>query len=394
MKKALIHAHTAYMVTQFNMDNINILKELGYGVDVACCFNDDDSALSVEEVKKRRARLTELGVGIIETASLRKIFAIGQMFKAYKTLKKSIEDNRYEIVHTMSPIGGVVCRLAARKARKKYGTKVIYAAHGFHFFEGAPKKNWLIYFRAEKFCAKYTDLLITINQEDYKNSVELLNPKQTVYVPGVGVDTKKFVQSADARERIRKELGIAETDTVFLSVGELIERKNHKTAIEAIAKLKKENRLEGQSIKYLIAGRGRIHQELADLITELNLSNEVMLLGYRADVWDVFAASDIYVFPSHQEGLPVALMEAMSCNMPIVAGKIRGNVDLINDGEGGYLVKDTFSAEDFADAIERMLETPMDARTLMGSVNKQTMRGFDKSIVNEKMKEIYEEIVK
>lgn len=394
MKKALIHGHTAYMVTQFNMDNIAILQELGYEVDVACCFNDDDSALSVEEVNKRKDRLSSMGVGIIPTASLRKIFAIGQMLSAYNTLKEAIETNRYEIVHTMSPIGGVVCRLAARSARKKYGTKVIYAAHGFHFFKGAPKKNWLIYFQAEKFCARFTDLLITINHEDYENACNRLNAKAVKYIPGVGVDTKKFAPRADAREKIRKELGIADTDTVLLSVGELIERKNHKTAIEAISMLKKQGRLEGKSIKYLIAGRGRIDSYLRSLIKELDVEDEISLIGYRSDIWDVFAASDIYVFPSHQEGLPVALMEAMSCYMPVVAGAIRGNVDLIHDGEGGFLVPDTNSASDFADAIERMLDTPDDTRKLMGSVNKQTMKGFDKPTVNAIMREVYEDIVK
>ena len=133
MKKNLIHAHTTYMLTQFNIDNIKILQELGYTVDVASCWNDDDSALSPEAMADRRKLLNELGCRIIETSSLRKIFNISELRKAYKQLKDEVETNKYEIVHTQSPIGGVICRLACRKARKLYGTKVIYAAHGFHF---------------------------------------------------------------------------------------------------------------------------------------------------------------------------------------------------------------------------------------------------------------------
>ena len=173
MKNALMHAHTAYMVTQFNIDNIKILQSLGYTVDVACCWNDDDSALSPEALKERRKLLDDLGCRVIETASLRKIFNFGELRKAYFQLKAEVEANQYDIVHTQSPIGGVICRLACRRARKLYGTKVVYAAHGFHFFKGAPLKNWLVFYNVEKYCARFTDLLITINQEDYANAQKI-----------------------------------------------------------------------------------------------------------------------------------------------------------------------------------------------------------------------------
>lgn len=385
MKKALMHAHTAYMVTQFNIDNIKILQDLGYTVDVACCWADDDSALSPEAMKTRRKMLDDLGCRVIETASLRKIFNISELSKAYKQLKTEVETNQYQIVHTQSPIGGVICRLACRKARKLYGTKVIYAAHGFHFFKGAPLKNWMVFYNVEKYCSKFTDLLITINQEDYK-SAQKFKAKEVVYVPGAGVDTNKFVASPDGRDRIRKELGIDDDTTVLLSVGELIPRKNHVEVLEALKQMKDGGR--DYKIKYLIAGRGKIAQELQDKINELGLQDQVQMLGFRSDVADIFAASDIYVFPSHQEGLPVALMEAMSVGMPVVCSRIRGNVDLIEEGVGGYLF-DSKDASTLVTALDRMMAKADIDRKAMGSHNVAVMENFDKAHVNLRMREIY-----
>ncbi len=401
MKKALMHAHTAYMVTQFNIDNIRILQDLGYTVDVACCWNDDDSALSPEAMKQRRQKLDELGCRVIETASLRKIFNISELCKAYKQIKTEVETNKYEIVHTQSPIGGVICRLACRKARKLYGTKVIYEAHGFHFFDGAPLKNWAVFYNVEKYCSKFTDLLITINKEDYENAKQF-KAKRIAYVPGVGVDTHKFVASEGARQKIRKELGIDDDTIVLLSVGELIHRKNHALVLKALKTMKDNSTLLSPDsdervqpkykINYLIAGRGKIQHELEQKISSLGLNDYVKLLGFRTDVADVFAASDIYVFPSHQEGLPVALMEAMSVGMPVVCSNIRGNTDLIEDGKGGYLF-DSHDVSSLVGALNRALVDNSGRRAEMGDINKETMKSFDKDSVNQMMREMYQSLV-
>ncbi len=395
MKKALVHAHTAYMLTQFNIDNIKILQSLGYEVDVACCWQDDDSALSPEALKAARAKLDALGVRIIETASLRKIFNFKELSKAYRQLKSEVDTNQYQIVHTQSPIGGVICRLACRHARNAFGTKVIYAAHGFHFFSGAPFKNWLVYYNVEKYCSKFTDMLITINKEDYNAALDF-KARDVEYVPGAGVDTHKFVASEGARARVRQELGIDDDTIVLLSVGELIPRKNHEQVLYTISKLIDQDKLGGSNstynIKYLIAGRGKIYNELQKKISDLGIDQYVQLLGFRSDVADVFAASDIYVFPSFQEGLPVALMEAMSVGLPVICSSIRGNTDLISDGEGGYLFS-PFEIESLQIALERILQDKPVKRQLMGQRNIQIMENFDKQKVNSIMKELYEKVL-
>ncbi len=387
-KRALMHAHTAYHINQFNIDNIKLLQELGYQVDVACCWRDDDSALSPEALKAAREKLEGMGCRIIETASLRKIFNIPELIRGYKQLKSACDEAHYQIVHTQSPIGGVICRLAMKKARKKYGTKVIYAAHGFHFFEGAPKKNWLIFFNAEKYCSKFTDVLITINKEDYINATERMYADRVEYVSGAGVDTHKFVASSDAKARVRQELNLSDEDKVFLSVGELIPRKNHIEVFEALHLLDEQGVLNQNHIKYLIAGRGRCEDELKAKISELKLEKYVQMIGFRRDIADVFAASDIYVFPSHQEGLPVALMEAMSVGMPCLVSKIRGNTDLIEEGKGGFFFNSK-DATTLVTEIARILDESEDALHRMGEINIKTMESFDKATVNEQMKQIY-----
>lgn len=390
MKKALVHAHTAYMITQFNMDNIRILLDLGYEVDVACCFEDADSAVDPQELSRRRKVLTDMGVRVIETASLRRIFDIKEMLKAYRQLKEKMDSRGYDIIHTQSPIGGVICRLAARDARKNLGTKVIYEGHGFHFFKGAPLKNWLIYYNAEKFCSRFTDLIITINQEDYKNALSRLKAKDVVYVPGVGVDVDKFSPTEEGRRLVREELNISDDTTVILSLGELIKRKNHESAIKALAGLNASGCFKDRDFVYLIGGRGKLSEDLKALAYSLGIGDKVKLLGFRTDSDNVFSAADIYLFPSFQEGLPVALMEAMTAGLPVAASRVRGNVDLITDGGGGYLF-DPFSVKDIEEKLKKLFENEKKWNE-MGEINRLTMGGFTKEKVNAEMKKIYERI--
>ncbi len=385
-KKALMHAHTAYMVAKFNMDNIRLLESLGYDVDVACCFDMQDSALSPAALDEFRKDLADHGNRLIETDSLRRIADIKALMSAYKTLKSEIEENRYDIIHTQSPIGGAICRLAARKARKKYGTKVIYAAHGFHFFEGAPKKNWLLFYPAEKICARFTDLLITINGEDFSNATKRLKAKKTIYIPGAGVDIDKYSLTEAGRNSVRSELGVDDDTTVILSVGELIPRKNHITAMKALASINTDRKW-----LYIIVGRGKIDEELHASIKELGMEGKIKMLGFRSDIADICAASDVYLFPSFQEGLPVALMEAMSVGLPVVGSRIRGNVDLIKDGEGGFLF-DPHSTDDLRAAMEKMLSLSEYDWKSMGQINRDTMVGFSITAVNQCMKDAYEDM--
>ena len=296
---------------------------------------------------------------------------------AYKQLKKVVESGEYDKVHCHTPVAAMITRLACRKVRKK-GTKVFYTAHGFHFYKGAPKLNWLIYYPIEKICSYFTDVLITINKEDFALAQKKMKAKKVEYVPGVGIEVEKFANPGVTREQKREELGIPQDAKLLISVGELNRNKNHETVIKAIKDL---------DVYYLIAGRGDLQNHLQNLIDELNLSDRVKLLGYRTDVAELYAVADVFVFPSFREGLPVSMMEAMASGLPCIASKIRGNVDLIDNSENGYLCNPSLSDE-FTKAIECIL-TDDSLKANMSQANIQKAKKFDVIPINDIMLDIY-----
>ena len=243
-------------------------------------------------------------------------------FRAYKELTRLIDTEGYDIVHCHTPVGGALARLAARKARKT-GCTVIYTAHGFHFHKGAPVINWLLYYPAEKLLARMTDVLITINREDYHRAKKFRAGK-IAYVPGIGVDTEKFRQHSDGPQRdLRAELGIPDEAKVLLSVGEINENKNHRLVIQTLPEL--------DGIWYVVCGSGPLMEELRTLASKLHVSDRVVFAGYRNDLPDYYHMADIFVFPSYREGLPVALMEAMAAGLVCVASRNRGTDDLLDE---------------------------------------------------------------
>jgi glycosyltransferase EpsD len=272
----------------------------------------------------------------------------------------------------------MLTRLAARKARKA-GTRVVYTAHGFHFFTGAPLVNWLLYYPAERFLARCTDLLITINAEDYARA-KRFRAGRTALVEGVGVDLSRFDAPPD-RAAVRAALGIAPGDPVVITVGEHIPRKNHETCLRALA------RLPGATL--LCCGTGRDEEALRALAQALNVSDRVRFLGFRTDVAVLLSASDAFLFPSLQEGLPVSLMEAMAAGLPCVVSAVRGSADLIAEGEGGYLRAPT-DAPGMAEALGRIL-TSSALRTAMGKRNREAIRPYGLTSVLARMASLYRE---
>ena len=381
--KALMLASVASMIDQFNMDNISILIDLGYEVHVIADFVDGGT-ISKERIENLKARLADMGVIIFHVAIPRKISAISQIVIAYKKVKKLCDVNRYKIVHCHSPIGGVIARLAARDIRKK-GTKVIYTAHGFHFYDGAPKKNWLMFYPIEKECSRLTDVLITINKEDYKRAKRAFYAEETIYVPGVGVDTDRFDSGLIDTEQKRTELGVDKDQYMFLSVGELSERKNHEIVIKALSQI------DTVDYRYFIVGKGELEKYLTDLIQSLGLENKVYLLGYRTDVSELCQAADLFIFPSRQEGLPVALMEAIACKTNVICSNIRGNVDLVLDD--AYLF-DERNVNSVMDCISSLTYSKKREQFIVDSTetvlkNYSHLRKFALSTVREKMRKMY-----
>ena len=300
--------------------------------------------------------------------------------KAYFQLKVILEKEKYDIIHGHTPMGGILTRLCGKKHRKN-GTKIFYTAHGFHFYRGAPILNWLLYYPMEKWLSKYTDALITMNNEDYEFAQKKMRAKTIYYIHGIGVDIGRFSKPEIDRDSKRRELGIPLDVPIIISIGELSKRKNHQIAIKALSKMKSQN------IYYIICGQGKLKEYLIELSKELKVENRVLFLGYRTDTVNLLHMADIFLFPSLQEGLSAALMEAMATGLPCIVSKIRGNVDLIEHGKGGFLccVNDT---DEYRNAIEKIIEN-IDLRRDMGEYNKNSVQKFDLNNAMQEMTKIY-----
>lgn len=302
---------------------------------------------------------------------------------AYRELKRVIDEGGYTLIHCHTPVGGILTRFAARSVRSR-GTKVLYTAHGFHFFRGGPLTSWLLYFPAEWLCSFFTDGLITINQEDHRLAQSHLHPKKAYYVPGVGVNLDRIQRESGSREEVRRELGLRENDFFLLSVGEMTGNKNHRLGLEALAELKDPN------IKYVIVGRGVQRESLERRCRELGLTDQVCFLGYRDDVARIYAGADAFFFPSLREGLPVSLMEAMASGLSSAVGEIRGNTDLIRDGMEGIYMPLTVSGA--AKAIRRLADDPA-LRVQLGNAARKRVQAFSAQNVQARMAEIYRDAV-
>ena len=254
--------------------------------------------------------------------------------KAYRQLKKLLAENDYEAIHTHTPVGSIITRLAARSARKK-GTKVIYTCHGFHFYDGAPKKNWLLYFKAEKMAAKYTDLLITINREDLTNAKKYFHCPVKM-IDGVGIDTTKFNTKLSDKKKaaLRKEIGLDKDDFALCYVAEFIDRKNHAMLLRGVANILHEK----PNVKLVLLGKGEGRDKIKNLAKELKIDKQVLFLGYRNDVYNVLQCCDLCVATSMSEGLGLGVLEAALCGCSIIISDNRGHRDIVDDNKK-YLFK-------------------------------------------------------
>ncbi len=374
MNRVLVLASVASMIDQFNMPNIMLLKKMGYEVDVACNFEEGNTC-SDEKIRELKDSLKEIGVEFYQIDFSRKITNIRKNVRAFLQVNNILKKNSYVFIHCHSPIGGLVGRIAGKLNR----TKVIYTAHGFHFCKGSPLKNWLIYYPVEWICSWMTDTLLVINREDYQIAKKKFHAKETIYIPGVGIDIDKINSVQINREEKRKELGLKTDDIVLLSVGELNQNKNHEIVIRALKEL------NNSHIKYVVCGQGLLKKYLEKLARELGVQNQLFLIGFRTDVIEIYKCADIFVFPSKREGLSVALMEAMACGLPCVVSSIRGNVDLI-DKYGGTLFN-VDSVQSCRNAIKKILKSDL---KLLGNNNLKKVGRFSAVRVIAELKKVYQ----
>ena len=377
MKKVLVVA-TVGCFFRFEISDIKILRDMGYEVHCASDFKSYEEHIAVKELKQ----MNDIVMHQIpfERSPLKK-----DNYFAYKKLIKLLDKERFDLVHCHTPVGGILTRIAANKYRKA-GLKIIYTAHGFHFFKGAPLMNWIIYFPMEWFFSWFTDCLITINKNDYQNAIKCLHAKRVVYIPGVGIDVNKFSKTSVDRKKNRDTLGIPMDAFVLLSVGELSDTKNHQIVINALSKI------NNSDIYYLIAGSGSKEDDYKELIDKYSLNNRVKLLGQRDDIVQLCKIADCFVHPSIREGLGLAPLEAMAAGLPLISAYIGGIRDYTQNEVSGYCVNPR-DVNEIIIAIERMYYD-FEFRKMCAENNKIIVKDFDIQNTRKIMTKIYKEFDK
>lgn len=358
-------------VNAFLVPHIKWLIEQGYQVGVA--FN------TVQQVSPE---LIELGCKVHQIDFQRNPLRKENLF-AYKEIKKIILEEGYDYVHVHTPVASFLTRFACRNIKN---VKILYTAHGFHFFKGAPKKNWALYYTLEKFVARWTDGVITMNDEDFHAAKRFkLRRRNAIYkIHGVGLDLNKFLlQTPEKKMKLREEYGYDDNDFILIYVGELSYRKQQDLLIKVVSLIKEEI----PQIKLLLVGDGERLTEYEELVKKLGVEKNVEFLGYRKDVPQLMMISDLAISTSRQEGLPVNVMEAMATGLPLIVTNCRGNRDLVYSGENGFVVE----VDDVTACATNILKLfhSNDLRQEFANKSRELIEEYSLDHVIGEMKEIY-----
>lgn len=386
MQKGYLFIYNSRELTQEQLDSKEPFKTGSFEAPSIYAANEKGWKLyqGINRTYPNEVRALDYDITFYNQNVFRNIFDWNANKVAYNNLCAFLKEHPdIDIIHCNTPIGGVLGRLCG----KKFNKKVVYTAHGFHFYKGAPLINRTIFKWVEKFLAHYTDVLITINHEDYEaaQSFKLKKGGRVEYVPGVGIDLNLYKQpSTESRKQKRTELGLKEGDVALISMGDLVLRKNYAMALEVIAAAK------NPKLQYFVCGDGPEQENLQSMSERLGIANQVHLLGRRNDVKDMLYASDIFVFTTLQEGLPRSAMEAMATGLPCLMSAVRGNTDLMESGTGGYLCE----LSDITDWVEKLnaLSDDVALRTKMGEYNLQRILDFDVRKIQERMLEVFKEL--
>ncbi len=378
MRRILMLSTVASMQDQFNMANIRMLRHMKCEVHVACNFVTGNNT-SPQRIAAFQKELSDIGVTCHQIDFARNPLHLRRNAIAEHQLRKLLKTVSFDAIHCHTPVGGIY----GRKVAAALHIPVIYTAHGFHFYQGAPLHNWLLYYPVEKYLSKKTDVLITINSEDYERATRHLYAKETVRIPGIGLQAGKYQTPRFSREVMRESLDLPLNATLLISVGELNRNKNHRVILQAMA------RLPQLPLYYILCGQGSEKAFLQELAAQLHLSDRVRILGYRQDICDLLHASDIFCFPSKREGLGMAALEAMEAGLPLVTSNVHGIRDYSLSGQTGFACAPK-DVEGFAHAIETLAENRR-MRNRMGAYNQKAVAAFYEEKSNAVMQAIYTE---
>jgi glycosyltransferase involved in cell wall biosynthesis len=310
---------------------------------------------------------------VFEIPWSRSPFSPSNLWSAPRQVRALVAEQGYDLVHVHSPVAAFVTRMALRGMRRKGKPRVIYTAHGFHFYQGGPRVRGALFRTLEKLAGRWTDYLVVINREDEEAALKhgIVPPERLRFMPGIGVDAQVYsaasVRAADIAS-VRSEMGLKASDRLLLMVAEFIPRKRHRDMLHAFA------RLGRNDVVLALASLGPLLEEMKQLATSLGIADRVRFLGFRRDIPALVQASVATLLPSEQEGLPRTVMESMCQGVPVIASRIRGVTDLLDDGRGLMVPVGDIGA--LATAMTWVLDHPDEAQA-MGRRGRSAMAAYD-----------------
>lgn len=369
MKKVLFSANVYRHLTAFHMPYMRMLLDKGFEV----------YAIANEDYGGHREKLEEIGVKTIDVPINRNPFSFDNA-KSLKIIKNTLRTMEFDIVHVHTPIAAFLTRLAKPKNMKG---KLIYSAHGFHFFKGAPLLNWLLYFPLERITAPKTDLLITTNNEDTVTAKKLgFTNENLIHIKGVGVEIDNPILSETEKENLRQELGIKQNDKIIICAAEMNDNKNQMFLLRNWNKIK----MNVPNAVLLFAGRGPNLGKYEEYKNANGLKG-VYFLGFRNDIPNLLQITDIMTLLSQREGLPKSIMEGMSQGLPCIVSDTRGLVDLVDDNYNGYVIEKG-NDESLVYAFTELLTNDA-LRNEMGHHSKLKVESFTLDAVMKDYKQVY-----
>lgn len=371
MKKLILVANVSKEhIRKFYIPFIKLLQENDWQVDVACRM--DEPVPEADHAYDLPCDRNPFRGGIA---------------KSVKILKGILRENDYDLLVCSTVVGSIVARLAAAAFRNN-GLKVIYMCHGLHFFPGASISRWVMGYPVEKILASKTDVIIITNKADLDTAKKYLNIPVIEKSHSMGVNLQRFRDAAlSGNERVerREALGIAPDDFVLTYVAEIIANKNQRMLLDAFEIVRK----TVPNAKLMLIGPEHDGGALRKLAQSRGVQDEVLFLGWRSDVPTLLHLADIYVASSKSEGLGLNLIEAMACNLPVVATQNRGHAESIDQGKNGFLVE----VNDSQTMAEHVLRLWGD-EVLRKTITAQAQQDIEKFGTEEAIKELVDMVIR
>lgn len=381
-KHVLILTTTNDFLCKFEAENVKLLQQMGYTVHFAS--NMEQPAYVRDE-----ERIREMGVWTHPIVIARSPFMLRDNLRALRQIVRLVRQYSILAIHCHTPVGGLLGRLAGMLCRKERPV-VLYTAHGFHFYRGAPLFNRLVYYPVEKFLARHTDILIVINGEDFRaaGKFQLRKGGRLYRIPGIGLDREAFRPlPEETRRALRRGLGIPPGCFFLVSVGELNENKNHRILLEALSKMKREC-AGSLPVRYGICGDGFFRDRLEQWIREKGLEEQVTLYGYRRNVREILGCADASALPSRREGLGMAGLESLAMGVPVLAADNRGTREYMRHGKNGFVCRYD-DADGFARGIEALRNQTGEQEKQMRIRCRASTEPFGKLRAKEAMERVY-----